>query len=378
MIYLNSTEQTSDLDVLVKAEWLSRREPNCDLHDQYIMGRKIFDISLLDKLATKFDMAIKNMGYYKPVDAPVPYLTKAVLTNDTTCLVLGSGEQNNVRVWERLEIHSTERDYAEKVLAFYNENTVQHKPDTRGDVYMLMATSGGGLTFRTLDKKMESPLEAENYTPEVMAGFKRIQNDITTLEKPKGRIGIFDGPPGTGKTHLMEALITQNAETVFVFTPPHSVIGLAEPSALSALINFSDSIDHKPIVLVIEDADEIIAPRDIGNISYISQVLNLGDGILGKLLDIRLVLSTNAKRQQFDEAIIRPGRLSSIVKVGKLPAAQANQIFKRLTGHEGTIEKEVTLAEVYSFANDSGWVKPVIKETATIGFSSPSTPKSNG
>ena len=121
------------------------------------------------------------------------------------------------------------------------------------------------------------------------------------------------------------------------------------------------------MVFIIEDADEVLAPRQGDNMSAVSVMLNLGDGILGKLLDVRIVATTNAHRQELDEAIMRPGRLSASVAVGPVPYEKAKAIFERLAPGKELKEKAYTLAEIYSKARDEGWEPPKL-DKRKMGF----------
>lgn len=267
------------------------------------------------------------------------------------------------------------------VLDFLAENSLPYT-EPSGSVHMLM-TEGNGISFQTLPNNITTTLTRDNYTEEVLSGFDRVVADLSS-DTPKGRIGIFDGLPGCGKTWLLRGLLTSVKNTAFVFISPRDITALTEPSVLSALINFSIKQDGKSITFLVEDADECLAPRGADNMSAISAVLNLGDGILGQLLDIRLILTTNAKRHDFDAAITRPGRLSACVKVDKLPAEQCNAIYHRITDtlnipgitYEGGVlnrfrsmpffDKPMTLAEVYQKANDANFT-PATSENK-LGF----------
>lgn len=241
---------------------------------------------------------------------------------------------------------------------------IEPEPQLQGQVYMLMAQSDG-YSFKVLPKLITNKFEPGNYTEEVMSGYNKVLTDIQS-KSPSGRIGIFDGPPGTGKTHLLRGMLT-TAKANFVFIAPSDLVSMTGAAILPALIQFTKNKESTgPVVFVIEDADECIAPRAGDNMSSISSVLNLGDGILGQILDIRMVMTTNAKRQEFDAAIVRPGRLSACVRVGKLPVEQAGDIYKRLTGKEMNYSAEKTIAEVYQDAFNSDFESPDLK--TKIGF----------
>jgi ATP-dependent 26S proteasome regulatory subunit len=109
--------------------------------------------------------------------------------------------------------------------------------------------------------------------------------------------------------------------------------------------------------MIIEDGDVCLVPRKNDNISTIASLLNLSDGILGSIIDIKMVISTNADIKDMDQAIMRPGRLCKNIHVGPLPYEQANQVYRRLMKSEDVkleYKKLYTLAEIYDITNNAG------------------------
>ena len=89
--------------------------------------------------------------------------------------------------------------------------------------------------------------------------------------------------------------------------------------------------------------------------------------------------TTNSPKADIDPALMRPGRLSSHVTVGKLDAAKANEIFKRLTGKGKTpFSAEASLADVYLLARENGWEPPkdTGKKRTTFALEGASAPGS--
>ena len=129
------------------------------------------------------------------------------------------------------------------------------------------------------------------------------------------------------------------------------------PGFIASLMNLG--IKNKPIVFIMEDSDAVIAKRQSDNMSSISSLLNLGDGILGHLFRVHLLCSCNSGKMDFDPALVRRGRLCRQVEISSLNKEHSEQIFKRLTGDEnkkipGEL-KNYTLADVYHMARvDSG------------------------
>lgn len=172
-------------------------------------------------------------------------------------------------------------------------------------------------------------------------------------------------------TYLVRSLLACNPRAAFVLVPPHLVPEMASPEILPTLTAAKEEMDG-PIALVIEDADACLVPRDKSgnvrdsNMNAISSLLNLGDGILGSVLDIRIIATTNAHEIQFDDAILRPGRLCKHAHVGPLPAQNAAQVLFRLTGQKLAFKKEATLAQVYAKARELGWKPPPVQKEAAV------------
>lgn len=173
----------------------------------------------------------------------------------------------------------------------------------------------------------------------------------------------------THNTYLIRGLLNEIKNVTMVIVPSNLVAGLAQPEVIPALTNLRSNSGSRPIVFLIEDADEVVSARDGMNMSAVSTVLNLGDGILGSLLDIRIVCTTNAHQLDLDKAIMRPGRLSASVNVGELSMEEAQAVLTRLSPGSVLEHKNIgyTLAEVYSLARNNGW-EPATKDRAPIGF----------
>lgn len=230
--------------------------------------------------------------------------------------------------------------------------------DPRKGVVFTLAKQMGAYSITRLGIA-GTPLERDNYTPSILSSYDHIVEDLNT-ESPCGRLIILSGAPGTGKTYLVRALLSNVPNAAFILVPPHLMAELGSPEILPALTQAKNEFNG-PIILIIEDADQCLVQRKEGDMSSISSMLNLGDGILGSILDIRILATTNAQTLEMDAATRRPGRLCRYVEVGPLDKPSAERALSKLMGRPVPQQKAMTLAEVYSKARDLGW-KPPPKE----------------
>jgi len=223
--------------------------------------------------------------------------------------------------------------------------------NVRSPVYSL-ADGPNGIEIAEVGSASK-PWEEENYSEEVVEDFKFARAELER-EEPLGRLLLIDGEPGTGKTFFIRGLMEIVYDAIFVLVPSHMVENLSGPELVPMLIRARGLAgSDKPIILVIEDADKALVPRNDqeGSLTAISALLNVSDGILGHTLNLRIVCTTNAKIEEIDPALKRPGRLSRQIHVGLLDAKKASEVYYRLTGTEGVqFEGPMPLAEVYRFA----------------------------
>jgi hypothetical protein len=232
----------------------------------------------------------------------------------------------------------------------------------QGHIFAIMSNNGH-LSLTSMGNAGIS-IVRRNYTPEVMEGYDYVVKDLRA-SSPSGRISIIEGEPGTGKTHLVRAFLMDVPDAMFVLVSPEMVSQLDGPQLLPLLLSHRRN-QEGPIILVLEDADKCLVVRQGDNINSIQSLLNLGDGILGSLLDIRIIATTNAKKLEMEPALMRPGRLSRRLEVGALDLKTAKNVFLNLCPAVEFPEslrekKKATLAEVYIAARNAGWEPPVRK-----------------
>lgn len=201
--------------------------------------------------------------------------------------------------------------------------------------------------------------------PEVLDAYEHVLADLRS-DAPCGRFVLLEGPPGTGKSWLVRGLATES-DALFVFVSPGLMGRMSAPEVVPILLRERER--QVPIILILEDADLAIVRRAADNLSLVSDLCNLTDGLLAELIDIRIVATTNARRVEVDDAILRPGRLCAHVAIGVLPEEQAAAVYRRLTGRDPEVRLggARTLAEIYRLARCHGWTPPARGSARLVG-----------
>lgn len=286
-------------------------------------------------------------------------------TNGTVVLsgtaFLGRGSATTLILWDEgalaldigldgligIELATTNKKHFVELEKVVEEHLLP--PHVRQPVYAL-TLSNGVMDLAELGSTGQE-LDEGNYTSEVNSGYQYIIEDLRK-DTPSGRLALIEGPPGTGKTFLLRAIIYEILDAVFILVPSDLVERLAGPEMVPMLLKARGLAgDKKPLILLIEDADRCLEKRKVGaderKIAALSALLNLTDGIMGQALDLRVVATTNLKPEEIDEALTRPGRLSFHLSVGLLPPEQAAEIFKSLTNRDYVFEGDHSLAQVH-------------------------------
>ena len=166
---------------------------------------------------------------------------------------------------------------------------------------------------------------------------------VNTLNKENGKgIILLHGDPGTGKTSYIKYITSLIKHKQVLFVPPSMAEMLSEPSIIPFLM------DHKNTILIIEDAERVIADREgNGSPAGVSNILNLTDGILGDCLSIQIVATFNMKREKIDPALLRKGRLIAEHKFENLSIEDTNKLLKHLN-KDYVSDRELSLADIYN------------------------------
>lgn len=211
--------------------------------------------------------------------------------------------------------------------------------------------------FYTKSKRVPSPVIQDldiNYGE----GFSKIyQKTVDFFNSNETGLVLFHGEVGSGKTTVIRYLIS-NINKKMIYVPPALMESFSSPEFMTFLMT------QKNIVLIIEDAENIVKSREEHSGAGVSNLLNITDGILGSSINIKVLCTFNAKIDSIDPALKRKGRLVLEHYFGKLPVETANK-FLALIGKSAKVEEPMTLSDLYNIDKDNHAIK---KEKGKIGF----------
>lgn len=218
----------------------------------------------------------------------------------------------------------------------------------------LIVNSFSGLEVNEV--KMDLPnVDMEYHYNEDFKAIDEIIRQKLNINNGKGLV-LLHGKPGTGKTTYIRSLIKNTLKKI-IFLPPGMAAYLTQPEFISFLTK------HRNSVLVIEDAETLIADRE-QKYSPVSSLLNVTDGILSDCLSIQVICTFNTDLSKVDSALLRKGRLIARYEFKELEVERANKLANQLElNHE--FDKPITLSEIFNLS-EKGFDN--LKRQTKIGF----------
>jgi ATPase family associated with various cellular activities (AAA) len=263
---------------------------------------------------------------------------------------------------------------------------VERKPrDTRVPVAFWAGAgedllSVGGPRWRRLSLPPLAEI-ADNYPIAVASGLTAFCAHSSGDALP-GRLALWHGPPGTGKTWALRALGCEWRGwcDLHYITDPERLLGGDSAYMLKVLAGRSEAdlsdrneeVEDEPPsnerwrLLVLEDAGELLglaAPAEVGR--GFARLLNIADGLLGQGSRALILVTSNEPLGKLHPAALRPGRAMATLEFAPLSAAEAAAWFAG-RGVDRKVGSSATIAELHAILA-GGQSKPQAGGAA-VGF----------
>jgi hypothetical protein len=179
---------------------------------------------------------------------------------------------------------------------------------------------------------------------------------LRASEASSGRLLLWHGDPGTGKTHAVRALGWEWrdwCDLVYV-TDPEAFFGGGPSYMLRVLLEGEEDQDDEDgdprwRLLVLEDTGELLSADAKARTGQgLSRLLNLVDGLIGQGLRLLVLVTTNEPIRRLHPAVARPGRTLATLDFVPFEPGESAEWLER---HGATAEpRRATVAELYALA----------------------------
>jgi mitochondrial chaperone BCS1 len=186
---------------------------------------------------------------------------------------------------------------------------------------------------------------------------------------PYRRGYLLHGPPGSGKTSFIQALAGELDYSV-------AMVNLSEIGVTDDKLAFLLTKLPEKTILLLEDVDSAFVNRAARNPDGYSGPTVTFSGLLNALDGLsageeRIAFLTTNHIDRLDPALVRPGRVDMMVRIGEATRYQAGQMWDRFYGDvdQDGVARERFLARLDDlglFAESSDGAEPVRTSTAAI------------
>ena len=239
------------------------------------------------------------------------------------------------------------------------------KPGDEKPGFKLISVAGNTPTTQLVTVEQTAPLSESELRLHYGADFALWEADwLGKLRQRHSGVTVFYGPPGVGKTSYLRSLMARLIDRFTFYYLPTSIFDvLSSPNFVKFWIDEKEGAGGRQKIAIMEDAEELLLPRDESSRTKVSNLLNIADGFLGEHLKLHVIATTNSAVRQLDAALLRPGRLMGTREFRRLTRDEARRLAEA-KGLKLADQDDYSLAELYCGAASN----PALTGDRRIGF----------
>lgn len=209
--------------------------------------------------------------------------------------------------------------------------------------------------YYTINSKIKKTVV--NFDTHYNDDIKNMHKDLLAfLNERESGLAILHGKCGTGKSYFIKNMIS-SLDKQFILVTNSIAAHMAEPEFVAFMMENKDSI------FILEDCEQILMAREENRFGgAIANILNMSDGLMSDIFNIKFICTFNTDIDNIDEALLRPGRCFVNYEFKPLEADKTSKLLESL-GHKVDKPREMTLAEIYNYKEDD-----IIQKPKKIGF----------
>jgi hypothetical protein len=334
-----------------------------------------FSLPMLDRLrgrpyhmaslTGKFDLKALARDYAAHVFRSELTLRRKEAARVRRLLLLLEGQTAVLYEGEELRVYAPDAHSATQTAEAFERYRLA-PPSPKPRFYLVSIASDG--TPHTQDVLVDRPCPMSEADLELHYGDDLPPWERAWLERLRQRpsgVSVLYGETGCGKTTYLRTLLARLLDaSAWYYLPIWQVPSLSDPRLVGFWLDQQSQHEGKSLITIIEDAEELLLPRDKGNRDKVSNLLNIGDGFLGDFLKMHIIATTNTHLDELDPAVMRPGRLLGTREFRRLTRQEA----ARLAQAKGLIlpdQPDYSLAEIYC---QNALAEGELKRPRQIGF----------